>query len=347
MNILYLYAELMPYQIVVFEELIKTYSVNIVAVHWDKNKLTPYKLPDMDGVTYTPKSNFETKEALLDYAGKIDPIIIYCSGWMDSMYNYVAKNMKSKGIPVIAGSDTQWRGGKQWLNVISARFRHKKMFSHLWVAGPRQYHYAKKLSFDDEHIILNSLTANTSLLRKYGSRNIEQKCLPHSFVFIGRLDPVKGLNYLIDAYLKYREEGGDWELICIGNGKLKDKLESCGIKVLDFMKQEDFAELSYQFGVFILPSIFEPWGVVLHEAACLGMPIISSSICGANSMFLINGFNGYISEPQSSDSIFSNMINITRMDDDSLFRFRRNSYDLSERINPKLTAASLMSVLGE
>jgi len=33
-------------------------------------------------------------------------------------------------------------------------------------------------------------------------------------------------------------------------------------------------------GCFILPSRYEPWALVIHEAACAGLPIICTNVCG-------------------------------------------------------------------
>ncbi|MDR2407376.1 MAG: hypothetical protein LBE13_04595, partial [Bacteroidales bacterium] len=73
MKILYLYSELMPYQLVVFKELVKNYSAEIVAIHWDKKKLTPSVLIEMDSVTYIPRSNFNTKKEILSFVEEVKP----------------------------------------------------------------------------------------------------------------------------------------------------------------------------------------------------------------------------------------------------------------------------------
>ena len=46
---------------------------------------------------------------------------------------------------------------------------------------------------------------------------------------------------------------------------------------------------------FILPSKYEPWGVVVHEAACSGLPLILSDSVGSRNELLINNHNGRVS----------------------------------------------------
>ena len=42
---------------------------------------------------------------------------------------------------------------------------------------------------------------------------------------------------------------------------------------------------------------FEPWGVVIHEAAAAGLPIIASHLCGATTAYVRDGVNGFIISP--------------------------------------------------
>jgi glycosyltransferase involved in cell wall biosynthesis len=46
-------------------------------------------------------------------------------------------------------------------------------------------------------------------------------------------------------------------------------------------------------GVFVLPSTYEPWGVVVHEHACAGFPLLLSTAVGAADRFLVEGENGH------------------------------------------------------
>lgn len=349
MKFLYLYAELMPYQIVVFKELVNNYNVKIIAVHWDKKKLTPFQLSDIDGINFVPRSGFKTKEELLQFAKAENPTVIVCSGWMDNFYNYVAKIMKKKGTVVVAASDTQWKGGKQWINILLSNFRQKKWFSYIWVAGCCQFEYARKLGFKNNAIIFNSLTADVNLYKKSGEVNLANESIPHSFVFIGRFAKVKGISIMMEAFNQLKKEyPNDWKLVCIGTGDQKILLEDKeDVEVIDFMSQEEICSMSDRFGIFLLPSIAEPWGLVIHEAVCLGLPLLTSNICGSNSSFLIEGYNGYSFEPNSINDLKDKMKKIISLSNDELLQMKSNSYDLSFRITPRISAASLMSVVNK
>lgn len=84
----------------------------------------------------------------------------------------------------------------------------------------------------------------------------------------------------------------------IGNGPDYAKLKGYpDVEIKDFMPQEELAEELEKAGAFILPSVTEPWALVIHEAACAGLPILASDCCGAVSCFVKDGENGFLFKP--------------------------------------------------
>lgn len=51
------------------------------------------------------------------------------------------------------------------------------------------------------------------------------------------------------------------------------------------MPQEELAEELEKAGAFILPSVTEPWALVIHEAACAGLPILASAWLRCRELF--------------------------------------------------------------
>jgi len=60
----------------------------------------------------------------------------------------------------------------------------------------------------------------------------------------------------------------------------------------------------------ILPSISEPWGLVVEEALYCCLPVISSSNCGSIELIKMNQ-NGYVFENNNSDSLLRILKSIT------------------------------------
>lgn len=342
-TILILYTELMPYNICVVEEFCsRGYTVHIVRK--TEKCLTPYMPPFIPNVTMYDRSSF-TYSTLLMKVYEIQPDIIWVAGWIDKVYCKVCEVYKSKKhIPVVASSDTQWRGGKQWLNVLFSPFRHKRWFSHIQIAGIWQYEYARRLGFSPSQILLPCLSANISL---FDGVDVERKInsYPKNLLFVGRFAQEKNLPFLLEAWnsIQNRKE---WTLTLIGNGPLKKVLEKePDVIIKDFMSQDKIVDEMQNAGAFILPSVFEPWALVLHEAAAGGLPILASNCCGAVPYFVLENYNGHLFIPGDVSSISNAIQHLIDTPKEELIRMSYRSRELSKRITPELVANTLLSVI--
>ena len=61
---------------------------------------------------------------------------------------------------------------------------------------------------------------------------------------------------------------------------------------LGFKNQTELPKFFAIADIFILPSVNEPWGLVINEAMCASLPIITTKEVGAVKDLVINGFNG-------------------------------------------------------
>lgn len=343
-TILILYTELMPYNIIVIKELVKK-GCCVHVVLQDTNKKTPYLPPLLEGVTYYKRSTFENPDHLFRLVKSLNPDLVWTAGWIDPLYNEVADMVRGKlHLPVVAGSDTQWRGGKQWLNVVTARFRQRQWFSHLFVAGEWQVKYARKLGFRPDQILMHNLSADVELFSRI-DLNSREADYPKRLLYIGRFAPEKGLTYLLKAWQSILDRKG-WQLILVGNGSEKEKLTGYpDVEILDFMDQQDLLKVMECSGVFILPSVFEPWALVLHEAACAGLPLLASKCCGAVASFVREGENGYLFIPGNIRSIRCSVEKLLMQPEAGLLQMGRISRKLGMKITPERVADTLLTVL--
>ena len=116
------------------------------------------------------------------------------------------------------------------------------------------------------------------------------------------------------------------------------------IIIKDFMPQKTLITEMENSGCFVLPSVFEQWSLVLHEASTAGLPIIATNACGAVPHFLINKFNGYTVQP-TVESVKSALLQIMNKDASELMEMSNNSKQLAESITPELGSAQLLSIL--
>lgn len=333
----------MPYNLPVLKELaIAGYKITVV--HDTVKKLTPFTPPDIEYVNFFPKENF-TKIELKRLAVKLMPSFLFVCDRTNSIYNCTAVFMRKKfHIPVIVGCDAQWHGGKQLINILTFRLYRKRYYSNILVAGFRQFEYAKKLGFANNKILWPMLSADNEVFSRINI-NIDRFSNSKNILYVGRFAEVKGLRYLVESWNKIIDKKG-FTLTLVGNGPLKDKLNIPNdIIIHDFMNQNELAEMALKSTCFVLPSIFEPWALVIHEFAAAGMPLIVTSACGATQHFVINNYNGFIVEPANVEALSQALEKIILMDNETLIQFSKRSRELSQSINPKMVSAALLSVI--
>lgn len=349
MKVLYLHAEVMGYTMATIRALAER-GAEVHVVYWDHKKLTPYQIPEVPGVFFYLRSQLSVAE-MMALADRLSPAVTVVAGWMDTGYLRVVRRLRSRGAVVVTGFDDQWHGTwRQKSAAVIGRFGcFSWYFSHAWVSGTYQFEFARRLGFDRRRILYDLLAADLDLFDSAyrTSLEVKGKAYPHCFLFVGRFEPVKGLDTLLQAWSLLGQNKRDWELHLIGNGSLKDTLASTrGVVVKEFMQPDRLATQVANAGCFILPSRGEPWGVVVQEYAAAGLPLISSDAVGAASTFLISGWNGYLFKVSDVADLARTMSMIVRTPDPLLLAMGERSRQLANRITPEMSAASLLSAVG-
>jgi glycosyltransferase involved in cell wall biosynthesis len=342
MKVVFLIIDYVPHQVLTIKNIINNYKAEVYAYHVGR---FTNAIPDLTNFKTTSYHTLKKKE-ILEQILNLQPDLVIVSGWMIPEYIWVAKRLKKKlNVPIVSYSDTPWYGTiRQKINTLISPFHVKKAFTHMWVAGIYQFEYASRLGFNKENILFNSLSADTKL---FEAIDLEKKRInyPKNFVYIGRFSPEKGLHKLIEAWNNIPHKNG-WSLTLIGDGPLKNNFNNDeSIVVKDYMDQELLINELRNSGCLILPSLHEPWALVLHEAAVAGLPIICTNICGAVPHFVLNNYNGLTVPPNSSLELQNAMKEIIAFDNTKLLEFSFRSRTLGQRIDPEISLQSLINVL--
>jgi glycosyltransferase involved in cell wall biosynthesis len=93
-----------------------------------------------------------------------------------------------------------------------------------------------------------------------------------------------------------------------------------------------------------LPSRKEPWGVVVHEFAASGFPLLLSNRIGAKEQFLIEGKNGFEFEAEHVLSIKQALKKIIELDAPQLLAMSKQSNELSKSISPQIWVKKLLKM---
>ena len=222
---------------------------------------------------FAPSRDLE--EALLDFAPDVTLVV----SWHFRAYRRCLRRL-SGGLRVLC-MDNQWLATlKQRVGVAIAPLYVQPLYDKVFLPGDRQRDFAHRLGFADDQVLSGFCSADTSLFTP--SRPITASDR-RRFVFVGRLVAEKGIDTLLEAYRRYRASVDDpWELMVVGTGPLRahcDRTE--GVRSLGFVQPEDLPATLNQARFLVLPSRFEPWGVVVHEATSMGLGVICSDRVGA------------------------------------------------------------------
>jgi glycosyltransferase involved in cell wall biosynthesis len=95
-------------------------------------------------------------------------------------------------------------------------------------------------------------------------------------------------------------------------------------------------------GCLVLPSRFEPWAVVIHEAAAAGLPIVCTSACGASTRFVCDGYNGAIVSPDDPAGLAAGMLRVSGAGDDDRRRMGEGSTRLAAQLTTRRWASYLL-----
>lgn len=278
--------------------------------------------------------DFETiqPEALLPTVAEFAPNLIVCFGWANSIYLNLVRQ-RPPDIPAVITMDTQWLGTmRQRLGLIWGRSVLPGLFDAIWVPGAPQRRFAGMLGFSEHRIYEGLYVANRD---RFNTRTSESLSVPaRRFYFVGRYVELKGLRELWRAFIEFDQErtavhaGSDWSLVCIGTGPLfEHRADHPAIKHLGFVQPEKIGSLITQGGVFILPSHYEPWGLVVHEFAIAGFPLLVSDAVGAASTF-VRPENGYVFKSKDVPAIKACLHRVADLTDEERANMGRASMRL-------------------
>ena len=172
----------------------------------------------------------------------------------------------------------------------------------------------------------------SSYLGKQGSVTSEPGNNKKVVLYVGRLDPVKGVRYLVQAMGILRDRGlRNAKLLIVGDGSEKKYLEEL-VKKLGLedyvvfagkVSHEKIPEYMALADVFVLPSLSEGFPTVVLEAMAMGLPVIASRV-GGLPWIIKDGDNGFLVEPRNPHEIAEKITFLLINDDLRTYISRRN-----------------------
>jgi glycosyltransferase involved in cell wall biosynthesis len=114
------------------------------------------------------------------------------------------------------------------------------------------------------------------------------------------------------------------ELVFLGDGELRPSLEAKArkkglstVKFLGFRNQSELPKFYALCDVFVLPSMDEPWGLVVNEVMATGKPVIVSDQVGCARDLVHSGRNGFVFSVGDVDALATSLMRVLNNRDEA------------------------------
>jgi glycosyltransferase involved in cell wall biosynthesis len=282
------------------------------------------------------------KAALVEF----DPEVVVVAGWHVPLYRRIMKFLDGRALRLMT-MDNRWTGSMRQRIGATVASRHVlPMADAAWVPGHHQFNFAHRIGFPIQRIVHGSLSCeHEAFSAVYEERVRSGSPLPHAFIFVGRLVESKGIVPMAVAYEKYRATTKDpWPLIVCGLGPMDTVLvNKPGIEVKGFVQPADLPNLMRDAGCLLLPSISEPWALVVNEATAVGLIVVATDKVGAVPHLVQAYHNGFIVKSGDTAGLAEIMARISAMDSKRLEGMSQASHQLSKQYTPARWADTLLN----
>lgn len=283
-------------------------------------RIDSYKNPSPDFATWVYLMNVNMQKeaaALVDsLGGKID--VFHAHDWLVATAGIGLKHVFRK--PLFATMHSTEIGRRNGIHFDYERMIHEteawltyEAWKVICCSDYMVSHVRWAFGLPEDKLVMVPNGVNTEVYAGHGEdlREFRSKfALPEEKIvlFVGRLVYEKGVHVLVNAVPKVLEKANA-KFIIVGNGYMKEQLsglvKSRGLahKVLftGFVDDETLRKLQRCADVSVVPSLFEPFGIVALEAMAARSPVVVSDTGGLSEIVEhdVSGVKVYVNDPDS------------------------------------------------
>ncbi len=271
------------------------------------------------------------------------PVAVFCSGYDELPNIYGMRWARRRGVPAILGADSNihgdWSTGLRRLAKRTLKPRVLRWYRAVCVQGICGRQYFSRYGVPDERmfelpyepdysLIQNMPEAEIAAARQRFGLSADRRRL----VCCARLVTVKRVDLVIAAFAAIAGDRPDWDLIIVGDGELRAELERSvppalrdagRVRFVGFLDQAATSAIYRASDVLVLYSDYEPWALVVNEAAAAGLALVTSDRVGAAYELVEQGVNGFMIPARRPDLLQTALRDVT--DPSRLEAFKRAS----------------------
>jgi glycosyltransferase involved in cell wall biosynthesis len=303
-------------------------------------------------------SNFKKIKKTISVINNFKPDVVNFTGYHELATIFILLFCKLKGIKTILSNESTILDQKREKIKESIKSLIIRQFDGFFNFGSLSKQYMISLGASEDKMLVNKNCVDNQKIRsnfetalpKREETKVHLGLASKNFIFVGRLIQAKNLDKLLDAFHQIgHPEKENWGLILLGEGILKEELiykveheKIDNVKFIAGQTWEKVPEILALADVFVLPSVIEPWGLVINEAMVCGKPILVSNQCGCVSDLLVDETNGYLLNPHNVNDIADKMTKVMSMSTLALEKMGEKSLEIIKNYTPELVASEML-----
>jgi len=209
-------------------------------------------------------------------------------------------------------------------------YRYRTYYAKFIVAVSK---YNKQYLMEKYHVLGNKIKIIYSGINTIQFQR-KNKVTRDYILCIARLEPVKGLIYLVEVCNILKKRGLDIECHIIGEGSQRKiltalisklNLDSC-VFLEGTKSQTDIIKYLHKSKVLVLSSISEGMPISALEAFSCEVPVIATNVCGVSEL-IQNNFNGFLVPPKNPN-LLANKIKILLKNEKLIEQFGKRGREI-------------------
>ena len=260
------------------------------------------------------------------------PDVLFVGGYSNASFKKLEFEARKAGAKVILMSDNARVGSLKQLFIEPLRHRliYRWRYDAIMVPGASGAWLARYLGYK-KNIIFEGLYGADPVLFYSRQPSIDRQ---KKLIFVGQLNRRKDVATLTDAFVCCSEQIPEWTLDIYGVGPLADHLpRHKKITYHGFKQPHEIALAMREARCFVLPSLQENWGLVVHEAALSGCALMLSDRVGARHD-LAGEHNSIIFKAGNTAALKSALLNMSLWDDERWQNAQAYSLQVANRFGP-------------
>ncbi|WP_165775193.1 glycosyltransferase family 4 protein [Mameliella alba] len=235
------------------------------------------------------------------------PSVVFVSGWSHPLIIATIVMARLSGAKVVSMSDT-WTSTSRGMRAMFKRLV-LRLIHAFTPGGARQARYLRTQCVPPGQIFPACMTSDMRAIHAFmATEGPDRRAVLRTemgvtddtvvFLFVGRLEPVKGLDLLIEAI--GTESGAEMaRLVIVGDGTERNMVVAAAGRDprLIYRGRLEGEALWAEFAaadVLVVPSRSEPWGLVVNEAMSAGLAVVLNDCCGCIDDLVVQGETGLV-----------------------------------------------------